>query len=105
MRKWFAGLMALSLVLLSACGGGKPQPGGSTKEPVTLRFVSLAWQKQSVEANKEIVAKWNEEHPDIQVEYIQGDWNSIHDYMLTSFESGDVPDIFHYESPSIIDWA
>lgn len=114
MRPWIAALLALSLLLLSACGS-KPAEKPADKsapsqqqtqpaEPVKLRFVSLAWQKQSVEANKEIVATWNKEHPNIQVEYVQGDWNSIHDYMLTSFESGDVPDIFHYESPLIIDW-
>lgn len=74
-------------------------------QPVKLRFVSLAWQEQSVAANLAIVEEWNKLHPNIQVEYVQGAWGSIHDYMVTSFETKDVPDIFHYESAQIIDFA
>lgn len=70
-----------------------------------LRFVSLAWQEGSIAANKSIVNEWNNLHPDLQIEYIQGTWNSAHDYLITAFETGDVPDIFHYESSVIIDYA
>lgn len=70
-----------------------------------LRFVSLAWQERSIATNLSIVKEWNDQHPDLQVEYIQGTWNSAHDYLITAFETGDVPDIFHYESSVIIDYA
>ena len=70
-----------------------------------LRFVSLAWQEAAIATNKSIVNEWNSAHPDLQVEYIQGTWNSAHDYLITAFETGDVPDIFHYESSVIIDYA
>jgi ABC-type glycerol-3-phosphate transport system substrate-binding protein len=70
-----------------------------------LRFVSLAWQDAAIATNKSIVNEWNSAHPDLQVEYIQGTWNSAHDYLITAFETGDVPDIFHYESSVIIDYA
>lgn len=70
-----------------------------------LRYVSLAWQEGSIAANKSIVNEWNVAHPDLQVEYIQGAWNSAHDYLITAFETGDVPDIFHYESSVIVDYA
>lgn len=75
------------------------------QEEVNLRFVSLAWQTESIEANKEIVEEWNKNNPNIHVEYVQLDWGGIHDYMMTGFETGEVPDIFHYESARIIDWA
>ncbi len=75
----------------------------NTKHP--LRFVSLAWQERAIATNKSIVNEWNSLHPDMQVEYIQGTWNSAHDYLITTFETGDVPDIFHYESSVIIDYA
>ncbi|MFA6978554.1 MAG: sugar ABC transporter substrate-binding protein [Ignavibacteriaceae bacterium] len=70
-----------------------------------LRFVSLAWQEGTIATNKSIVDEWNNLHPDMKVEYIQGTWNSAHDYLITTFETGDVPDIFHYESSVIIDYA
>ena len=70
-----------------------------------LRFVSLAWQEGTIAANKSIVDEWNSLHPDMKVEYIQGTWYSAHDYLITTFETGDVPDIFHYESSVIIDYA
>jgi len=70
-----------------------------------LRFVSLAWQEGTIATNKSIVNEWNIIHPDMKVEYIQGTWNSAHDYLITTFETGDVPDIFHYESSVIIDYA
>lgn len=70
-------------------------------EPVQLRFQSLAWQEQSVAANRDIVDQWNAANPDIQVEYVQGDWGSVHDQLLTSFEGGEPPDIIHYDASSI----
>jgi multiple sugar transport system substrate-binding protein len=96
-----AAAAALPTLGLAACGGGDGDDAEQATGPVKLRFLSLAWQKDSVAANQEIVSKWNAEHPDIQIEYVQGDWNSVHDQLLTSFEGGDAPDIFQYESASI----
>ncbi|KAB2852329.1 MAG: sugar ABC transporter substrate-binding protein [Ignavibacterium sp.] len=77
----------------------------SEQKTQALRFVSLAWQERSIATNLSIVKEWNNQHPEKQVEYIQGTWNSAHDYLITAFETGDVPDIFHYESSVIIDYA
>ncbi|MEU1837742.1 ABC transporter substrate-binding protein [Micromonospora chersina] len=90
----------VGLGALTACGDGGGEDENSSG-PAKLRFLSLAWQKESLQANKDLVAKWNSEHPDIQVEYVQGDWNSIHDQLVTSFEGGDVADIVHYEASAI----
>lgn len=70
-----------------------------------LRYVCLAWQEGSIAANKSIVNEWNAAHPDMKVEYIQGTWNAAHDYLVTAFETGDVPDIFQYESTVIVDYS
>ncbi|HMK37817.1 MAG TPA: extracellular solute-binding protein, partial [Bacteroidota bacterium] len=59
-----------------------------------LRFVSLAWQEEALLANRAIVAEWNAAHPGVPVEYVQATWSSVHDYLITSFETGDVPDVF-----------
>jgi multiple sugar transport system substrate-binding protein len=103
LRKLVAVSAAL-LIGLSGCGSGGDDEESSSG-PVKLRFLSLAWQKDSLAANRELVDKWNAEHPDIQVEYVQGDWNSVHDQLLTSFEGGDAPDVFQYESASIGEFA
>jgi multiple sugar transport system substrate-binding protein len=104
LRKLVAVSAAL-LIGLSGCGSGDDDDSSTSEGPVKLRFLSLAWQKDSLAANKELVDKWNAEHPDIQVEYVQGDWNSVHDQLLTSFEGGDAPDIFQYESAAIGEFA
>jgi len=56
-------------------------------------------------ANHAIVEAWNAGHPESPVEYVQGTWSSIHDYLITGFETNEVPDIFHYESSIIVDFA
>jgi len=94
-------LLAALLVVLVA-GTGSSIAGTA---PVRVRFVSLAWQKQAVEAVKDVVSSWNRSNPAIQVDYAQVDWGAIHDYLLTSFQTGNVPDVFHYESIPILDFA
>ncbi|MFE6618954.1 ABC transporter substrate-binding protein [Streptomyces sp. NPDC057740] len=94
-------LVAVLALLLAGCGGDDGRSGG----PVTLRFQSLAWQEESVEANKELVAEWNATHRDVKVEYVQGSWDSVHDQLLTSFEGGEAPDIIHDASDDLADFA
>ncbi|MFF6784659.1 extracellular solute-binding protein [Streptomyces sp. NPDC012510] len=95
---------ALSFCLL-ATGCVSDGDGGSDGGRVTLRFQSLAWQEESVAANKELVEEWNAAHPDVKVEYVQGTWDSVHDQLLTSFEGGEAPDIVHDASDDLADFA
>ncbi|MFD5067143.1 ABC transporter substrate-binding protein [Streptomyces sp. NPDC087866] len=99
-RRAAAAATALAL-LLTGCGGGDGGPDGR----ITLRFQSLAWQKESVDINKQLVKEWNAAHPDIRVEYVQGSWDSVHDQLLTSFEGGEAPDIIHDASDDLADFA
>ncbi|MEU6002379.1 MULTISPECIES: sugar ABC transporter substrate-binding protein [unclassified Streptomyces] len=89
-------------LLLCGCSGGSDE---SDDGRITLRFQSLAWQKESVDANKELVEEWNAAHPDVKVEYVQGSWDSVHDQLLTSFEGGEAPDIIHDASDDLADFA
>jgi len=70
-----------------------------------MQFVCLAWQEEALAAYKSVVSDWNKLHPESEVEYIQGNWNSIQDYLVTGFETGDVADIIHYESSAIVDFG
>ncbi|MFD5264642.1 ABC transporter substrate-binding protein [Streptomyces sp. NPDC058335] len=99
-----ASLLLVLALLLASCAGCSAD-GDSGTGPVTLRFQSLAWQEESVEANKELVKEWNAGHPDIKIEYVQGSWDSVHDQLLTSFEGGEAPDIIHDASDDLADFA
>ncbi|MFD8999958.1 ABC transporter substrate-binding protein [Streptomyces sp. NPDC059582] len=94
-------LTVVLLLLLAGCTSG----GGHDDGRITLRFQSLAWQQESVEANKELVAEWNAAHPDVSVEYVQGSWDSVHDQLLTAFEGGEAPDVIHDASDDLADFA
>lgn len=101
---WRAGAGALALVA-GLLGGCSPPGGGAGDGPVRLSFQSLAWQKESVDANKALVAAWNAAHPEVQVRYVQGSWSSVHDQLLTSFEGGEAPDVIHDASDDLADFA
>ncbi|MFJ6571088.1 ABC transporter substrate-binding protein [Streptomyces sp. NPDC091292] len=103
-RHALAAVLALLLPLaLTGCSGG--DGGGDDGGRITLDFQSLAWQKESVDANKQLVEEWNATHPDVQVRYVQGSWDSVHDQLLTSFEGGEAPDIIHDASDDLADFA
>ena len=72
---------------------------------MTLKFQSLAFQKTTVAATKKIVADWNAANPNIQVEYVQGSWDSVHDQLVTQFQGGTAPDIIQDESADITGFA
>ncbi|MFJ3659173.1 ABC transporter substrate-binding protein [Streptomyces sp. NPDC090119] len=101
MRTKVTTAVAALLLLLAGCSSGGHDDGG----PVTLRFQSLAWQQESVAANKELVREWNAAHPDVRVEYVQGNWDGVHDQLLTSFEGGEAPDVIHDASDDLADFA
>lgn len=98
-------IVILSFFLIGSVLGYWALQKNNDRRDQPLRFVSLAWQEGAIATNKSIVNEWNTLHPDMNVEYIQGTWNSAHDYLVTAFETGDVPDIFHYESSVIIDYT
>ncbi|SEE68048.1 ABC-type glycerol-3-phosphate transport system, substrate-binding protein [Streptomyces sp. 3213] len=102
MRSRWLFVLVVGLLLAGCTGGGG---NGSANGRITLRFQSLAWQEESVTANKELVKEWNATHRDIKVEYVQGSWDSVHDQLLTSFEGGEAPDIIHDASDDLADFA
>ena len=107
MKKVMTALLAAgALVALAACGGNSNDDSSSgSTEKVTLKFQSLAFQKTTVAATKKIVADWNAANPNIQVEYVQGSWDSVHDQLVTQFQGGTAPDVIHDESADITGFA
>lgn len=102
------GLLATAAALPAAAllpGCSDDRRGRADGGRITLRFQSLAWQQDSLKANKQLVAEWNRQHPDVQVQYVQGAWPTVHDQLLTSFEGGEAPDIIHDASDDLADFA
>ena len=91
-------LLSTALLLLTP-------PASAQTAPIKLRFVSLAWQTQAIAAVKAAVAGCNAANKNVQVEYQQVSWDSIQDYLTTSFQAGNVPDVFHYESTSVMEFG
>ncbi|MBA0051010.1 sugar ABC transporter substrate-binding protein [Streptomyces sp. AJS327] len=92
----------LGLGLLAACGGGDGRDRDGT---ITLDYLSLAWQKESVATNKALVKRWNDSHSKVKIRYVQGSWDNVHDQLLTSFEGGEAPDIIHDAADDLTDFA
>lgn len=96
-----AAAATLALLLSGCAGDGDDEADGK----IRLRFQSLAWQKESVDINKQLVKEWNASHPDVEVQYVQGSWDSVHDQLLTSFEGDEAPDVIHDASDDLADFA
>lgn len=94
-------VLVASTLLLAGCGS----EGGDAGDSIELRYQTLAFQPELVEANERIVQEWNDENPEVQIELVQGDWGSVHDQLTASFEGGTAPDIFHYDTGRIRDFA
>ncbi len=65
---------------------------------ITLDFYCLAWQPAAVDKIYDLVDIWNMDNPDIQVNIIWGTWESSDQYLLTSFQGGNAPDVFHTDA-------
>ncbi|MFI9038680.1 ABC transporter substrate-binding protein [Streptomyces sp. NPDC053726] len=93
---------ALTMLLTGCAATGDGRDDNGRTE---ISFQSLAWQKESVDANKQLVKEWNETHPGIHVNYVQGSWDTVHDQLLTSFEGDEAPDVIHDASDDLADFA
>ncbi|MGO1715451.1 MAG: extracellular solute-binding protein, partial [Ancrocorticia populi] len=85
-KKFLAGATALALAsTLAACGSSEP----SADDPVTINY--WGW----VPGMQELVDEWNEEHPEIQVNYSPqsaGD-DATFNKITTAARAGDGPDL------------
>jgi len=100
-----AGILTAIVIGVFVFSGRSDLSEKHSKDDGNIKFLSLAWQIEAITAVRDMVDRWNQAKPDHQVELIQGTWNSVHDYLITGFETGDIPDIFHYESAIIVDFA
>lgn len=101
-------LMLAAAALLAACGGsgGSETTGGSeggettasSDSPVTIKWLTHnpAETAASESAAEELVAKFNETHPDIEVERESISRDELNTVLKTRLQSDDAPDVFQY---------
>ncbi len=98
MRKVIAlGVLTMLCAVLVAGAAQAGSAGGTTE----LKLATYVWQPTTVAATKNIVESWNKSHPNVQVEIVSVDVNSVHDKLLTSFVGGTAADIIHDEAADI----
>jgi multiple sugar transport system substrate-binding protein len=91
--------------LATAIAGAGAGTAGAGGDPITLTFQSLAFQEATVAATDATVAAWNEANPDVQVELRQGSWDNVNDELVTQFAGGSAPDVIHFESAALGQFA
>ncbi len=89
MRRAVVGLVAATLIAAGT---------GVFAGAVTLQFLTPAWQSDTVDVVDEIVAEWNAARPDIQIEIVWQAWENINDFLTTSFQAGQGPDVIHQDA-------
>jgi multiple sugar transport system substrate-binding protein len=97
-------LLAVAALLLGACQAVSPAApsasadaaastgGAAAQEPVKLTFWNN-WDNVNMEVMEEIVAQFNAEHPDIQVENVFQPYADMMTLLQTSIAGGNVPDV------------
>jgi ABC-type glycerol-3-phosphate transport system substrate-binding protein len=96
-----AALATAAVTALALGGCGATADSGSADGVVTIKFVSLAYQPPTVAAVKNIVDSFNASHPKIQVQLIQGSFDTINDQLVTQFQGGTAPDVIHSQASLI----
>lgn len=99
MKRQLAAVCVVLACSVLAVAAASAQTGRS--HAVTINFMTYVWQPTTVAATKQIVDSWNASHPNIHVNEIQIDPNTVHDYMVTNFAGGTAPDIVHDEAADL----
>jgi multiple sugar transport system substrate-binding protein len=99
MKRQLSAVCAVLACAVLAVTAASAQTG--SKKAVTINFMTYVWQPTTVAATKQIVASWNASHPNIHVNEIQIDPNTVHDYIVTNFAGSTAPDIIHDEAADL----
>ncbi|NMC14185.1 MAG: extracellular solute-binding protein [Chloroflexi bacterium] len=82
------------------------QPEEPAAEPVKLSLYSLAWIKDNQDMTVELISQFNEEHKGkIEIEYIQGDWGEVENYITSGVAGGGgIADIIEGDTGMGLGW-
>ena len=97
-RTLLAFVSALTLII-----GAGVVPASSAVTPIT--FVTPAYLPGTVKAFNTVVTDWNKQNPNTPVKLIPGDWGNLGDQLTTQFAAGTAPDVIHFASIDILNFA
>lgn len=101
----------LAFGLLAGCGdkGGNSEPAGASSTPkeekVTLTFWRNSGNDAENSAYDQLVASFNEKHPNIKVEMSPIPYSDYDTKLRTSIASGNPPDIMAIDGPNMASYA
>ena len=80
---------------LAGCGSGTASSGGDSGEVVNLTYMHRLPDSEGMTLVKDIVAKWNKNHPNIQVKATKfdGKASDMIKKLETDVKSGEAPDL------------
>jgi len=115
--KWAAPVLATALVL-SACGGNSGDSGNSGKgaspsasgsggaSGAKTKVTFMQWGTQDeVNQTKELLKKFNEKYPDIEVEVASKDWETYWTAITAQAASQSLPDVFKMDEAYLDKYA
>ncbi|MET0780685.1 MAG: extracellular solute-binding protein, partial [Microbacterium sp.] len=104
-----AAMGAATMLALTACAGNAAPADEAPElelsdEPVTLSFTW--WGNDTRHAiTEELIAAFEEEHPNITIEPQYTDWAGYWDKLSTSVAAGDIPDIIQMDEKQLSTYA
>lgn len=84
------------LLASAACSGGATDGAAPPADegPVTLTFLNWASSEEATAENmKRVIAAFEDEHPDIDIDNVAVPFNQVRQQALTQFSAGDAPDV------------
>lgn len=100
-KRFMALLVALALVFLAACGGGKSAQApaasgeaGSGKKPVEITFAETVPSEERTAVLKEIIDQFMKENPDIKVKFESYPVEQSREKLITMAIAKNLPDVF-----------
>jgi len=116
--KWAVSAMACAAVLLSGCGSnttekpaGKPADAQTEKnaagadEAVTIRLDQFSGSGASEEALKKMIAKFNEQYPNIKVELQSFGYDDYFTQLQSKIVGGSAADVFELNFENFVAYA
>ncbi|QPM68141.1 extracellular solute-binding protein [Atribacter laminatus] len=92
-------LFVIIMMLIAVIGVSYAQ------EKVTIDVYGVQWLPGHLEEMPKIIAKFNETHPNIRINYIQGQWAALKTMMTTGAAAGNLPDLINLETSTAMEFG